>query len=345
MKQYLSILALFAVLLMAIPSLSLLKKPDSLSSLINNSSAAETSNDSPAISSLSQGNKNYNKDTFLVLDAASGQVLSVPAAVYVVGAVCAEMPASFEPEALKAQAVAAHTYAVRQRERELASPTAELKGAYFSNDSSKYQAYFTDAQMREFFGETYEANYTKVSNAVKDVLGDILEYNNEPIVAAFHSMSGGMTESAEVIWGTALDYLVPVKSEEDVDSPDFLEESAFTSAELSGRLTAKYPDIALEEDKTAWMTITERSASGTITKLTVGNTEMTGMELRTLLSLRSANFDVSYSPEGDTFTITTKGYGHGVGLSQYGANAMAAAGKTYTEILAHYYKGASIVQE
>lgn len=341
MKHYVSILVLFAILLMAIPSISLAKRPDSLSS----SEADVSGGTASLVSSMSSQAADYDPDTFLVLDTSSGQVLSVPAENYVIGAVCAEMPASFNEEALKAQAIAARTYAVRQRERERANPTSELKGAYFSNDSSKYQAFFTDDQMHEYFGDQYTATLEKVTAAVKAVEGEILMYNNEPIVAAFHSMSGGMTESAQVIWGTALDYLVPVKSEEDVDSPEFLQETPFTSAELSARLTSKFPGIVLGENKAEWLTILERSSSGTITKLQAGDQEMSGMDLRTLLSLRSSNFDISYSSDKDQFTLTTKGYGHGVGLSQYGANAMAAAGKTYEEILKHYYQGVEIVKE
>lgn len=340
MKQYISILVLFAFFLMAIPSISFFTAPAALK--VPDSSEASTAE---VLSSAATPPADYEIDTFLVLDTAAGQVLSVKAEDYIIGAVCAEMPASFEPEALKAQAVAAHTYAVRQRERELETPTAELKGAYFSNDSSKYQAFFTTDQMKEFYGDSYEENYKKVSEAVKDVLDEILVYKGEPIVAAFHSMSGGMTESAEIVWGTAFDYLVPVKSEEDVDAPDFLEETVLTAAELSARLTAKYPELALPEDKAAWLTITERSPSGTITKLSVGGKEITGIDLRTLLSLRSANFDITYTPDTDQFTVTTKGYGHGVGLSQYGANAMAAAGKTYKDILIHYYKGAEVISQ
>ncbi|MBZ4671395.1 MAG: stage sporulation protein [Clostridiales bacterium] len=335
MKQYIGILLIFALLMVAIPAISLLKRPDSLSDESSSGSSFESQ-----ISSLAETPS--SDEEYLVLDTKSGDVLKLSARDYLIGAVCAEMPASFHKEALKAQAVAAHTYAARQKQRELASPTAELKGAYFSNDFTKYQAFFTKEQAKEFYGENFEENYSKISEAVDEVLNEILVYNDEPIIAAFHSMSGGTTESAEVVWGTKVDYLVPVDSTEDISSPDFLKQSEFTSAELSARLKTKYPDINLPEDKSQWITITQRSSSGTIIKLNAGGIEISGMDFRTLLSLRSANFEVNYSPDTDKFTITTKGYGHGVGLSQYGANAMANEGKTYKEILEHYYKGAQI---
>ena len=339
MKQYVSILIIFAFFLMAIPSISLLKKSDT----IPENNTEPLANSSNTVNDVTTPTAEYDKDVFLVLDTANGQVSKLSARDYVIGAVCAEMPASFNPEALKAQAVAAHTYAVRQREKELATPTAELKGAYFSNDPAKFQAFFTTDQAKQFYGADYDANYKKVSEAVDSVLKEILVYKNEPIVAAFHSMSGGTTESSAVVWGNAVDYLVPVDSAEDITAPNYLDVKNFTPDELSARLKTTYSDIKLGDDKTAWLTITERSTSGTITSLKAGDKVLTGMEFRTLLSLRSANFEIKY--DGSNFEITTKGYGHGVGLSQYGANAMAGEGKTYKEILTHYYKGVDIIEE
>lgn len=332
MKQYLTTAAIFSFLLLAIPAVSFVNKPSLPPAETNASSQAETKPVTPVRSD----------DFFLVMDTESSKVLKISARDYVIGAVCAEMPASFEPEALKAQAVAAYTYAVRQREKECISPTAELNGAYFSNDSTKYQAFFTDEQARKAFGDNYEAKYRKVSAAADAVSGEILVYENEPIIAAFHSMSGGITESAENIWGNAVEYLVPVESPEDTLAPNFTEEKFFTAEEISARLTTAFPEIILDDSPKNWFSIEERTSSGTVTRLNCGNTTVTGMEFRTLLSLRSANFEIEFSE--DRFRISTKGYGHGVGLSQYGANAMALQGKSYAEILAHYYKGAELKQ-
>ena len=329
---------------MAIPSISLFKKTDANASAINNSGYTTEENlGNDTSSSDTTQTSNVDKNTFLVLDTANGQVSKLSTRDYLIGAVCAEMPASYNVEALKAQAVAAHTYAVRQREKELASPTSELKGAYFSNDPGKYQAYFTKDQAKQFYGNDFDTNYKKISDAVDQVINEIIEYKNEPIVAAFCSMSSGTTESAQVIWGNAVDYLIPVDSMEDKTAPNFTEEKKFTPQEMSARLTATYPEIKLSDDKTSWLSISDRSPSGTITSLKAGDKNITGMDFRTMLSLRSANFEIKY--DGTNFIVDTKGYGHGVGLSQYGANMMAEEGKTYKEILTHYYTGVDVIED
>jgi stage II sporulation protein D len=143
----------------------------------------------------------FSDKPYKVLDTESGQVMEVSVRDYVIGAVCAEMPASFGEEALKAQAVAAHTYAERQRLRESESPTPELMGVDFSDDTSKYQGFFTKEEIKERFGDRFERDYGKISAAADEVLPYILTYDEAPIIAAFHSMSAGFTESAENAWG------------------------------------------------------------------------------------------------------------------------------------------------
>lgn len=279
-------------------------------------------------------------EPYLVLDINSGQVMEVPVREYVIGAVCAEMPASFEPEALKAQAVAAHTYAERQRRISRNSPKKELCGADFSNDTSKYQGYFTDSQIKHYFGENYDEYYGKISAACDEVVDCILTYQDEPIIAAFHSMSAGMTESAENAWGTAVDYLVPVDSSADKTAPKYEEEVRVTQSFLKSRLEDVFTGVELGEDASRWIMPAERSDSGTVLTAVLGDKTVTGNEIRTALGLRSADFQVRI--EGNDAVITTKGFGHGVGMSQYGANAMAKEGKTWQEILAHYYPGSEI---
>lgn len=281
------------------------------------------------------------QDAYLVLDAQSGEVMTVGVRDYVIGAVCAEMPASFHPEALKAQAVAAHTYAERQRRREAASPTAALKGASFSNDSRYYQAFATKEQAQERFGDQFEANYGKISDAVDAVLHELLFYQDEPILAAFHSMSTGKTESAAELWGAAVAYLVPVESESDRSAPRYETVTQHSAEEVKSALLAADASIVLGEDPAAWFEIRKTTDSGTVTELQCGNQTMTGQAFRTALSLRSPTFTISYAD--GTFSITTHGYGHGIGMSQYGANAMAQAGSSYQDILAHYYPGTELV--
>lgn len=276
---------------------------------------------------------------FYLLDTDTDAITEMTLEEYVIGAVFGEMPASFEDEALKAQAVAVRTYAVRRMIQHQNSPSPELDGAYISNDSTKYQAYFSPAHAEYFYGKDYEKYHKKIAALVKETAGEILVYNGEPIVAAFHSSSSGMTESAENVWGNEVPYLIPVKSAEETA----VHETVFTSAEVKARLTQAYDDIVLPENKDSWFEITEISRSGTVLTLSAGNKHLTGQELRTLLSLRSACFDLSCSKENDSFTFTVKGNGHGAGMSQYGAEAMASDGADYKEILAHYYKGTQLV--
>lgn len=358
MKELLKAVCLFALLLMAIPSLALFApragsepvkaytaEADGFSETAaqgteKNISEQEAVRSSEALQDTE--NAEAKEDVLKVLDFTTAQVMEISLRDYVVGAVLAEMPASYHSEALKAQAVAARTYAVRQREKQRLSPSPELMGADISNDSTKYQAYFTPVQAKSFFGDGYETYLEKAEKAVDDTEGLVLFYEGEPIVAAFHSNSGGRTESAEVVWGNPVDYLVPVESADDTKSPAYLDEQVFTAEEVRERVKKEYPEAELSEAAGEWIEIKETSASGTVTKMLIGGAELTGADFRRLFSLRSANFTAVYNADEDKFYVTTKGYGHGVGMSQYGANAMAEKGADFSEILLHYYTGAEL---
>jgi len=243
---------------------------------------------------------------------------------YVTGVVAAEMPAQFNDEALKAQAVCARTYAIRYMEE---------------NDSNEipydiYQAYCTVNDMREKWGDDFEKYYSKISSAVEATRGQIMIYDNEPVLAVFHSMSAGRTENSENIWGGEIDYLKSVDSSFDERSPGFVSEKSFTEEEVKNCLKNNDASIVFEGEP---ITITERTQAGYVKSVKAGNKNYTGRQIREMLGLRSANFDISYT--GGNIIFTTKGYGHGAGLSQYGANHMAEAGSTYIDILKHYYTG------
>ena len=351
MKELLKIIGVFALFLVIIPMIAFFKPKvqESRDAAIPTETAPAAiqteASTAPYVTYNDAKTTDTDIDTCKILDCISGEVSELSMRDYIIGSVLAEMPASYHEEALKAQAVAVHTYAVRQREKQLLKPDKELMGAYISNDSSKYQAYFTEKQAREFYGNDYNKYYEKVSKAVDEVLDEILIYNDEPIVAAFHSISSGKTEDAEVIWGNKVDYLVPVESSLDKKAPGYKEEAVFTADEIEARLTAADDGITLGNDKAKWLTVLETSNSGTVTKVQAGNKTLAGTKLRTILNLRSACFTVEYTAKTDSFTITTTGYGHGVGLSQYGANAMAEEGKTYDEILLYYYTGAELIPE
>ena len=336
LKPYLCAAGVFALLLLTVPALSLIKDgrtPD----ITENESVSESSGEKePAKTDI-------KTELLKVFDTTTGQVEEITSFDYVVGAVCAQMPAAFEEEALKAQAVAAYTYAVRQREKAETAPDKELCGAYFSNDSRKYQAYFTENQARHYYGDNYDMFIEKIRKAVEAVGGEYLVYEDEPIIAAFHPLSGGMTESAKNVWGSDIPYLVSADSKYDTSAPKYEQQYEFTAAELKRTLEKKFDGIKLDKDDPGkWFGEPKRSEAETVLTINVGGKELTGQELRTVLGLSSAVFEAEY--DDGSFTFTSKGCGHGVGMSQFGANELAKSGKSYKEILMHYYKGTEITQ-
>jgi stage II sporulation protein D len=217
-----------------------------------------------------------------------------------------------------------------------------LLGAYVSDDPCKYQAYFTEEQARAFYGSDYEEYYEKVASAVSAVRSEIITYEGEPIAAAFHAVSSGKTESAENIWGFSAGYLVPVSSPWDETAEGFLSINTFTYDELYTRLASA--GYAADENADKSELITDVTESGTVKKMQICGVTITGMELREILSLKSPVFEAEYDSTADSYIFTVKGSGHGVGMSQYGANSMAQDGYTYRDILEHYYTGVEVTE-
>jgi stage II sporulation protein D len=340
MRKILATITIFGIMLMLIPAISLFTSRNDKKSEESESSSQSQSEERKE----PEESENIPPEdvTYKVLDITTDEVFEISVRDYMIGAVAAEMPSSFQEEALKAQAVAAHTYA--ERRRVLFGESEELKGAYFSNDSTKFQAFWTESQMKAYFGDDYESKYGRIAKCVDDVLDVLLMSEGEPIIAAFHSMSSGMTESAANVWGGNVSYLIPVESTADKTAPKYQQDYTFSIGELKTIFENYDSEISLPDNPEKiedWFDITQKSASNTIVKIKVGGKELKGSDIRTLLKLRSSAFDI-YLTDG-VFTITTYGYGHGVGMSQYGANALALDGKTYTEILQHYYPGAELV--
>lgn len=277
-------------------------------------------------------------ESFAILDRSTGQIQKVAVLDYLYGAVAAELPPGFHPEAMKAQAVASHTYALYCR----AHPAPDLNGADFSADPAKWEGYVTREQMLERYPDLGETYWKKITEAVDQVAAAVLVWEQEPILAAYHSMSGGATEFASNVWNGSVPYLVPVDSPGDTLADRFEAAVSFSAEQIRGILTESYPDLVLEGDTRSWFQILSRSPSGYVLTLQAGNLQISGQQLRTLLGLRSTNFTIS--PQIGSFLFTTKGYGHGVGLSQYGADYMARQGSGYEEILLHYYTGAQLAQ-
>lgn len=298
------------------------------------SEAAEQSETPPSAQVLETGG------SFRVLDTATGKIFTVTEKEYVRGAVAAEMPPTFHPEALKAQAVAAHTYALCTQKMQRESPDPALKGADFSADPADWKAYTTEKLFRERYGDMADAYWNAVAGAADEVCDYIMLYDGEPIVAAYHSMNTGMTEDAANVWTGSVPYLTPVESRGDLLAPDYETKQRFPAEQVGKALRKAYPEIQLGEDPAGWFQLGERSESGYILTVQAGDVTMPAKDLRTLLGLRSTAFELEYT--GGEFCFTVRGYGHGVGFSQYGADYYARQGMDFAEILEHYYPGAEL---
>lgn len=270
-----------------------------------------------------------------LLDA--GEVRELTLDAYLEGVVAAEMPALFPEEALKAQAVAARTDAMRFASQ---TPAAQHNGAMVCSDPNHCQAYRPIAETAANWGAGRDEYLTKIQRAVAETDGQILLYRNEPISAVFHAASAGRTERAADVWGRDVPYLQSVESVGDRDAPNYASTVTVPVAEFREKILATYANADLSAPPESWITEVIRSEAGGVLTLCVGGVNVTGRQLRMLFGLRSTHFDVSASAAGVVFQ--TQGYGHGVGMSQYGARGLALQGMNYREILAWYYQGTTL---
>lgn len=273
------------------------------------------------------------------------KVVDVPLEAYIRGVVAAEMPAEFHVEALKAQALAARTYIVDRLERENFSDMeamGEEAGSAHVSDTVQHQAYMTDEQVREKWNDRYEEYSQKVNEAVQATQGNVILYEEKPIYAAFFSTSNGFTENAEDYFNEGYPYLKSVDSPWDEESPRFSDEKEVSVTSFLQKLQEKTGEtVAVSAASgSGWMEIKERTEGKRVAAVRIGDQEFSGRQVREALDLASSDFE--WSIDGDSITFRTKGYGHGVGMSQWGANLMAQQGKTAAEIIAHYYRGVEI---
>lgn len=279
---------------------------------------------------------------FRILDESTGQVLTVPDREFLYGAIVTEMPPTYEPEALKAQAVAAYTYYSNQREKQKKNPTASLKGADFSADTKAWRIYTTKEEMQARWGAQFDSYYQTLSKVVDEVSGKTLQYEGSLITATYYAISSGKTENAKDVWGGDYAYLVSVSSPGDASANGYQTTVSFSPEEFQAKALEKFPSCQFpKETPDQWISNVRRTDAGSVSKLEIGGVEATGMEIRNAFGLRSANFTCDY--QDGKFVFTVKGYGHGVGMSQVGAQYMAQNGSTYEEILAWYYPKTQLV--
>jgi len=257
-----------------------------------------------------------------------GTVVLMELDTYLVGVVLAEMPASFEPEALKAQAVVARTYALKRYEEGLRHPQGAV-----CIDHTCCQAYISVADYLD--GRGYQQDVDKITHAVTETSGQVLTYQGKLAEATYFSCSGGRTEDAAVVWGSDIPYLQAVDSPGEEGASSYTDTVYFSPAEFAAALDRKLTGSAK-----SWFGSVTRSEGGGVATMLIAGQRYTGVQLRKLLGLNSTAFTVVI--EEDRIAVTTKGKGHRVGMSQYGADAMAVTGSTYAQILAHYYPGTAI---
>ena len=264
-----------------------------------------------------------------------GTVVQTDMETYLRQVVAAEMPASFEPEALKAQACAARTYTVRLQNRGGKHDNADV-----CTDSKCCQAYISPADAELKWGVQAGEFSAKIAQAVADTDGLGVLYCGEPIEAVFFSSAPGKTTDAVAVWGNSVDYLKSVDSPEGDEVPNYRTEVVLSAEEVKTRILAVYPVANLSGKPADWFSQIYTGESGAVTSVLVGGVTLTGNQVRGALGLRSPAFTIRY--DGTDFTFSVTGYGHGVGMSQYGANKMAAEGADFRAILEWYYTGAQV---
>ena len=267
-----------------------------------------------------------------------GEVQEMDMGTYLLGVLRAEMPASFEEEALKAQAIAARTYTLY---RIRGGGSANHPNADACDDHTCCKAYLSAEQAASNWGSMAVYYEEKLARAVSETDGEVLLYDGVPILAVFFSSADGSTQGAGDVWMSDLPYLQSVSSPENEELvPNYYSTASFTAGEFRSLILQSYPDADLSGDAGTWVRDIMRNDSDYVASVTVGGIKMRGNDLRTALSLRSPSFTVEY--KDNTFTFHVTGYGHGVGMSQYGANALAKEGYSAEEIVQHYFSGAAV---
>ena len=276
--------------------------------------------------------------TVKVYRTLTGKTETVDFEEYVKGVVAGEVPHTFKKEAMKAQAVAARTYSVAR----ILSGNSSGHPAAPVCDTTHCQVYRDRDELEKLKGKDWiEKSYSKICSAVDATKGQIMYYNEKPVKhALFHSSSGGRTENCEDVFVSAVPYLVSVKSPYEDGATHKKETAEFSYAKLKSLISASYPAVSAGAVNKNNVKIISNNEGGSVAKMQIGNAVLSGVEVRTALGLFSATFTVS--PGEKNVVFTSAGSGHGVGLSQYGADGMAKEGYTYRQILKHYYTGVEI---
>ena len=339
MRRLVIILVIFIFIIFAIPIIF----------TKTNATNSEKANEIPENNEITEENKieevvlkdyDYKQyDTIKLLHKDTNQIEELPLDEYLLGVVSAEMPANFEQEALNAQAVVARTYTIY-----CISHSSNKHGeANICDDSTCCQAWISkEDRMARWEENLRESNWNKITMAVNNTSGKIITYNGEVIDAFFHSNSGGATEAPVNVWGgTNYPYLQSVQTSGEDAYSQYSSEVVLSKDELKNKIKEKHSDFTIDYNDKECIKITEYTESGRVKTIKIGNLNLSGVEVRTLLGLKSANFSVNI--EGNNIKFSVTGYGHGVGMSQTGADSMAKSGSNYQDIIKHFYTGVEIV--
>lgn len=343
MKKILIYLLSFILIIFIIPAF-LTKRTTPTSSkketerqLQDNNQQEQTTENQTEISN--KNTYNYSKyGTISLLHKKTGEVEQVKLDEYLCNVVSAEMPATFEQEALKAQAIVARTYTIYK------ILNKKHDNADICDDSTCCQAWISkDDRLAKWEENQRESNWQKICSAVNETSGKIITYENKPIDAFFHSNSGGITEVPVNVWGgTGYPYLQSVETSGENTYTQYASEVTLSQEELINKLKEKYSDISIDFTNSEDIKILEYTESTRVKTVKFGNHEISGVEARTLFGLKSTNFEISR--DGNNIKFSVKGYGHGVGMSQTGADCMAKNGSRAEEIIKHFYTGVEITE-
>lgn len=250
---------------------------------------------------------------------------------FLVGSAACEMPASYEEEAIKAQMVACHSYYLYCKENGV--PDNDMNLSY---DQRNMQKYASKERLKEFWGSTFDENYEKFLRCANEVKDIVVRYNGDTALTPYYAVSCGMTQSSEEEWGNKLEYLVPVESPKDALADNFLKITTYSVQEMYDRFMLNFAGLELDmEHPEEWIGDINYNQSGYVDTIEIYDSKIRGRDFRKYFQIPSGCFMIFY--EDDKFSIASKGYGHGVGLSQFGANQMATDGKSCKEILEHYF--------
>lgn len=326
MKSYTLLCFFLSLAMILCPLCSVEKATDTISKEIfgENQEYGTDENDSP-----------IKSNTVKVMSAQSKNITDISLREYLIGAVSAEMSPSYHEEAIKAQVVASHTLLEYSKMHK----SKDLQGADISDSSDTHQGFLSENEQKEKWGDNFSKYREKIEKCVDEVIDRIIQYNDEPICSAFHSISNGSTENASDVWGGSYPYLTSVPSPGDKLSPSYSSALSLTSDEFKEIIEKNGGTVSDSPEK--WLGEVKTTSTGMVTSISICGKEYKGTDIRKIFTLKSSTFKCEYKE--NTFNFSVIGYGHGVGMSQYGADFMARQGSSYKEILLHYYKDAKIV--